>query len=224
MTNKDNTFRVVAIVGLIMGVAALTIGFAAFTQTLTISSSAEVKNATEALDIAFSNSGSAKAASYPVTITPTTTGTGTTANAASLNTTTISGLKAIFTGPGQTATYSFYVYNNSPYTAYLTGITYAAVSGSDTIVCTAKSGTTQSYVDTACNGITVTVTIGDSGSQVTATGSRARAEVNSHTLAATTGEPVTVTISYTEPTSYVKPDGDFDVAIGNITLDYSTVA
>ena len=82
-------------------------------------------------------------------------------------------------------------------------------------VCTAKTGTTQSYVDSACNGISISVQVGST------TYTESAATVNSHSLAATTGEAVTVTITYAENSA--EADGAFDVAFGDITLGYSTV-
>ena len=221
MTNRDNTFRVVAIVGLVIGVMGLTIGFAAFSQTLTIKSAADVTPASNVLDIVFSTSKTAKAAG---TVTPTTTGTGVTADDATIDAagTTISGLKAHFTEPGQTATYSFNVYNASAYVAYLNSVTFATASGGDSFKkCTAGTGTTQSYVDGACNGISVSVAVGDTSPYTrTSTEGTVSSGIN-HSLAATTGEAVTVTITYAAGSS--EADGDFTVAFGDIKLGYSSV-
>ena len=212
MASKDGTFRVVAIVGLIIGVAALTVGFAAFSTSLTISSSAKVTPANDPLNLVFSTSSSSAVTG---TVTPSVSGANVTAGDATLASTTISGISATFTAPGQSATYSFNVYNASPYTAYLNTVTYGSASGaSEFKVCTALTGTTQSYVDAACGNITVTVTTGS----YSATGSVASG-IN-HNLAATTGETATVVIAYTGTAT---ADGDFTVAFGDITLGYSTV-
>lgn len=220
MTNRDNTFRVVAIVGLVIGVMGLSIGFAAFSQTLTIKSAADVTPASNVLDIVFSTSKTAKAAG---TVTPTVTSP-VTAEDATINAegTTISGLMAHFTKPGQTATYSFNVYNASAYVAYLNSVTFATASGGDSFKkCTAGTGTTQSYVDGACNGISVSVAVGDTSPYTrTSTEGTVSSGIN-HSLAATTGEAVTVTITYAAGSS--EADGDFTVAFGDIILGYSSV-
>ena len=220
MTNRDNTFRVVAIVGLVIGVMGLSIGFAAFSQTLTIKSAADVTPASNVLDIVFSTSKTAKAAG---TVTPTVTSPVTAADATiNAEGTTISGLMAHFTEPGQTATYSFNVYNASAYVAYLNSVTFATASGGDSFKkCTAGTGTTQSYVDGACNGISVSVAVGDTSPYTrTSTEGTVSSGIN-HSLAATTGEAVTVTITYAAGSS--EADGDFTVAFGDIILGYSSV-
>jgi hypothetical protein len=223
MQSKDKTSRVFAIIGLVVGVVALAVGFAAFTQNLTIKSSADVTPASSVLDIVFSTSKTAKQ-SGSVTATPSTGATGDAATIEATGT-VIKDLKAHFTAPGQTVTYNFNVYNASAYVAYLKSITFNNVSGgSATKVCTAKTGTTQSYVDAACNGISLTVSVGDStpytrtlaqGTETAASGSSLRS------LAATTGEAVSVTIEYAAGSS--EADGDFDVAFGDIVLGYSSV-
>lgn len=211
MTNRDNTFRVVAIVGLIVGVMGLSLGFAAFSNSLTITSAADVTPGSDTLNIAFSTSNSSIVSG---SVTP--TATGATAANATISGTTISGLNAHFTAPGQTVTYSFNVYNASAYTAFLNSVAFENVSGeSSPKVCTAKTGTTQSYVDSACNGISISVQVGST------TYTESAATVNSHSLAATTGEAVTVTITYAAGSA--EADGAFDVAFGDITLGYSTV-
>ena len=215
MQRNDNLYRAFAVAGLVIGVIALTIGFAAFNQSLTISSSAEVDVADTPLDIAFSTSQSSQVNG---SVTPTASGnTGASGSNATFANTTISGLHAIFTKPGQTVTYSFYVRNDSAYTAYLNTVDFAnAANASAFKVCSAGSDSTQSYVDNACNGISITVTTGTySTSDSVTTGG------TGHSLAATTGETVTVEITYADGSATA--DGDFDVSFGDITLGYSTI-
>ena len=210
---RDRRSYMIALVALVFGVASLTIGYAAFSNSLTIKSSAEVKPASNTLNIGFSTVNNAITAG---TVTATAVGTGASGADATISGTTISGIKATFTAPGQSVTYSFNVYNASSYVAYLNSVAYANASGESSFkVCTAKTGTTQSYVTSACDGISVTVSVGSySTNQSVASGI-------SHSLAATTGEAVTVTIAYASGST--EADGDFDVAFGDITLGYSTV-
>ena len=51
---KDRRARVVAIAALLVGVVGLSLGFAAFTNTLTIKSSAEVKVGDSVFNVYFS--------------------------------------------------------------------------------------------------------------------------------------------------------------------------
>jgi len=219
MQSRDNVSRVFAIAGLLIGVIALTIGFAAFNQSLVIRSSAEVDVADTPLNIGFST---ATNAITPGSVTPTVTGvTGATAEDATLSSTTISGIHAVFTKPGQKATYAFKVYNASPYVAYLNSIVYDDVeSETSPKVCKAAAGTTQTYVNNACNGITITVTVG-LGSYIESTNSGISQGSINHSLAGSSYEDVTVDIEYASGSS--EADGDFTVDFGDITLNYSTV-
>ena len=118
MQSRDNVSRVFAIVGLLIGIVALTIGFAAFNQVLTIQSSAEVDVADTPLDIAFSTSSSSQ---VDGDVTPVMTGGGT-GEDATISGTTISGIHAKFTAPGQKATYTFNVYNSSAFVAKISNL------------------------------------------------------------------------------------------------------
>ena len=114
---KDRGGRVIAIVALMIGVVGLTIGFAAFTNTLTIKSDATVTPDSSLLNVAFSNENAANttAVTSPditATLSPSNV-TGFTAENATINNSAASGpviedLSVSFTAPGQTATYVFY--------------------------------------------------------------------------------------------------------------------
>lgn len=225
MQSKDRTYQVIAIVALVIGVCALTVGFAAFVQNLTINSSAEVKPASSVLDVVFSTSNTAVA---PGSITPTTSGnTGVQGGTATLTNTTITGVAATFTEPGQKVTYEFNVYNNSAFTAYLTGVTFDNVSGqSAEKYCAPKTAETNPnpatvYTD-ACNGIVLRLYVGNTYSLVNgATTDVAGATINDTTgLATKTGYPAKVEIEYTGTAT---ADGDFTVSFGDIHLSYSSV-
>ena len=210
--NDGKTYKIIAIVALILGTIGVTIGYAAFSNTLTITSSAEVKPDPNTFNVDFSSSNSSVVASA---ITPTLnkTATGFTATDATIdnsNDPVISNLKATFTAPGQSATYSFYSYNAGQYVAYLNSIVFTGNT-----VCTAKTGTTQSLVDSACNGISLSVKV---GSEAATTASVA--SISNHTLAVDAAEEVVVTISYAEGSNVA--DGDFDVTLPTITLTYDS--
>ena len=220
---NNKTFNTVALCALIVAVAGLTIGFAAFTTSLTIQSRAEVHPGELNLDVVFSTSQSS-AVNSAETVAPTVGGTDSSeasATDATLNATTISGLSASFTKPGQTATYSFYVYNSSQYTAYLNEILYNNASGTDPASfrnCQPGSGTSN-YTD-ACDNIKVTVTVGaESDATKVSTYQQITSGIN-HSLASSTGEPVTVVISYE---GEAIPDGDLTVTFGDIKLNYTSL-
>lgn len=210
---ENRGYKVIAIVALIIGVIGVTLGYAAFSSVLTISSSAEVKPDSTTFNVDFSSSSSAVETND---ITPTLNKTviGFTATDATINNTSdplISNLKATFTEPGQTAKYSFYSYNAGEYVAYLNSIVF-----SGTKTCTAKEGTSQALVDSACNGISLSVKVGSESVTTTSV-----ASITGHTLGVGAAEEVIVEISYDDGSALA--DGDFDVTLPSIVLTYDSV-
>ncbi len=187
---------------LLLSVAALSLGFAAFTSTLTIKSSADVHYDTD-FNVSFSTSNSSIVAG---SVTPTVSGA--TGSNATLSATTIEGLKATFSDVGQSVKYNFYTYNASSFLAYLNSVSIG------TKTCTPASGTTASYVTQACNGISLSVKVGSN------TYNSSNTNISSHTLATSTAESVEVTIAYAAGSQ--KADGDFTVTFGDTTLIYGT--
>jgi hypothetical protein len=195
---------------------SLSVGFAAFSNSLVIKSSAKVTPNSSTFNVDFSSSGTSLATTA---VAPTKTPTTLTATSAAIDNTsdpTISNLSVTFTEPGQKVVYTFYAYNAGQYDAYLKSITYANVTGKTAAkVCTAASGTTDTLVQAACDDITVSVKVGDL-SEV----SGSKASITGHTLAKGAFEQVTVTIEYASNGD--RADGDFTVAFGDITLLYSS--
>ena len=214
---KNRGARVIAIIALIVAVTGLTIGFAAFSNSLNISSSANVKPNPDTFKVLFSSSGTALETSK---ITSTSTDSSVTVGEATIEnsgtTPTISGLTAGFTEPGKSVTYEFFVHNAGEYEAYLKSINYANVSGKNNPkVCTAvdSENTTASLVSKACEDISLTVKVGDT----TVTGT----ETNMNQLLVRKKfTPVTVTINYADNGN--RADGDFNVEFGDISFTYSS--
>ncbi|MBQ6547264.1 MAG: hypothetical protein IJL74_04640 [Bacilli bacterium] len=230
---KDRRARVIAIAALLVGVVGLSLGFAAFTNTLTIKSSAEVVVDSSVFNVVFSKqSGSVVDGSVTPTLSPANgpasfTGANATITNSGTGAPKIEGLKATFTAPGQSVTYSFYTKNAGALKAYLTSVNFAEVTTGATKTCTAKSvqspatPATASLVAAACNGISLTVTLGsESFTQTTAR--NAFTTATAHDLEADGYETVTVVIAYAAGSA--QADGDFDVAFGDVTLNYSSVA
>lgn len=213
---KNRNAQVIAIVALVVAVLGLSIGFASFSNVLNIQASANVKPDSSTLNVDFSSSiDSVTVAEITPTATPNSI---VTTNATIDNSAdpTISNLSATFTEPGQSVVYKFYAYNAGELNAYLKSIVYANVAGSNaTKVCTAKEGTTDALVQKACENILVKVKVGNE--LETATG---KASITGHSLAKKTGEMITVTLEYAAGAE--RTDGDFSVAFGNITLNYSS--
>lgn len=221
---KDRSGKVIAIVGLIIGVVALSVGFAAFTQNLTINSSAQVTPGNLPLNVEFTSS-SPKATEPVLTVTPTASANATGTNASIAETsgayTTINNLSATFTAKGQSVTYDFFVHNASEYIAYLRSVTFNNASGGSTYkLCTPASGTTATTVNNteggaACDDISLSVKVGDE----TYTGSDST--MSGESISVDGYIPVKVTIAYDG--SHPLPDGDFSVTFGSVTLGYSSV-
>lgn len=213
---KNRNAQVIAIVALVVAVLGLSVGFASFSNVLNIQASANVKPDSSTLNVDFSSSSDSVTVAE---ITPTATPNSIVTTNATIDNSadpTISNLNATFTEPGQSVVYKFYAYNAGELNAYLKSIVYANVASSNaTKVCTAKEGTTDALVQKACENILVKVKVGNE--LETATG---KASITGHSLAKKTGEMITVTLEYAAGAE--RTDGDFSVAFGNITLNYSS--
>ena len=212
---RDRSAKIIAIVALCVAVVGLSIGFAAFSNNLTIKSNATVSPNQNDFDVNFSTSNTSE-------LDGTVSGVGTnsaTAEDATIDNSaspTITGLKANFTEPGQKVTYSFYAHNAGKYAAYLNSVTYGNVSGeTSTKVCTAGVNTDATMVEAACNGISVSIKVKNE----TYTGSLET--ISNHLLNIDAYENVVVTIEYNSNAK--RADGDFEVTFGDITLTYGSV-
>ena len=156
MKKRRNNKQLMTIAILLVAVVGLSIGFAAFSNILTISSSATVTPNASTFNVDFSSSASSVVANN---ITPTVVGaTGTAATIDNTTNPTIKNLNATFTAPGQSVKYTFYAYNAGEYEAFLTNINYFNATSADTHkVCTPATGTTEALVTLACEDISVTV-------------------------------------------------------------------
>ena len=214
MYRKGNKTKIITSLVLVL-VLGLSLGFAAFTNTLRITPQATITPDSATFDIDFSSTNTGVVAGD---ITPTLTGTGLTAEAAEIDNSanpTISNLTVNFTKPGQKAEYKFYAYNNGAYLAYLNSVNFLNPEGKDKyITCEAVESTTQ-YVEAACNGIKVSIKVGSLTTDVTKEG------ISGHSLDKQTAEEVIVTIEYEEGSAVA--DGAFTADIGDITLVYTSV-
>lgn len=209
---RDNKRTNLYILGaLLLGVVSISIGFAAFSNTLKIQSQANVTPDESTFKVVFSSSGTTYKTD-PVPGTP--TGSGVTVDNGTIDNTTnqtITGLHASFTAPGQKAEYNFFVHNAGEYLAYLNSITFKG-----TKTCTPGTGATQSLATSACNAISMKVEIGSlSVTQTTQ-------NITGETLAAGAFEPISVTIEYASNGTRV--DGPITVDFPDVSLYYSTVA
>ena len=234
---KNRSTKILIVVILLLAVLCVSVGFAAFSQNLTIKSKATV-SPTNNMYIYFASQNTkvnGNIVADPVSASPAQydddNGTPVEHKAIIDNTYAasqspkITELRADFTEPGQSVTYSFYVYNAWEYDAYLKNINIDS-----TKTCAAKSGTLsadattaaaqQAKIDAACQGISISIAVGNDAAVSSTT-----SNINNHVLAAegngNTGfEPVVVTITYAAGSSVA--DTDFDVTFGDIVLNYSS--
>ena len=213
----ERSSRVIAVVALCVAVTGLTLGFAAFSNTLTISSDANVTPDASTFNVDFSSSDSSLATDP---IVPVKNPSSLVAGEGTINNTsnpTVSGLSATFKEPGQKVTYTFYARNVGEYVAYLNSINFNNVaSGSTPKKCTAGDGSTDALVQAACDDITLSVKV---GSESETTGSLS--SISGHSLAKNASEEIIVEIEYNAGGD--RADGDFTVEFGDITLVYSSV-
>jgi len=225
---KDRSSKVIAIIALFVAVIGLSIGFASFSRTLEIESSAEV-TPVNTFSVVFSSSDSEvleNAVTPVLTPDPTTNQnvilSATNATISNGVTPTISNLAATFSEPGQKVEYTFYVHP-SEFDAYLRAVTFNNVTG-DTLTkkCVAKdaSDTTASTVTAACESINLSVELTDSNDTAT-TFKATNDTISGHKLLKDSFKPVKVTIEYAADGA--KADGDFTVSFGSVSLLYKTV-
>lgn len=210
---KSRNTKIITLLALIVSIVGLTIGFAAFSNTLVISSSANIKPSSEGFKVQFSSSETAVDTNSVFGQSS----TGAVAGAATIDGTEISNLSATFTGPGQSVTYTFYAHNTGEYEAYLKTINFENVANQNVSKkCTAKDeiNTSASLVTSACADITVTIKVGDIETTASID------NINNHNLQKNTSEKVIVTILYENNNN--NADGDFNVEFGDISLIYSS--
>ena len=206
MESNDKFVKYIAIIALLIAVVGVSIGFAAFSNTVNIKATAQVTP--DGSNYQGGTLSTDDDSVVPGNVTPTTEG-GATGDTAVLGTDTIQNMKARFTAPGQSVKYSFYGYNNSEFVTYLNSVVFGSKS------CTPGTGATQSYVTAACNGISMTIKVGSQTFTATNT------NVSGHSVAAGNSEAIEVTITYASNASVA--DGPFDVDFGTTVLTYSTV-
>ena len=207
MENNNRYTKYLAIFALLVSVVGLSLGFAAFTTTVSITANADYSATNASTNYRGGVLSTVANMVTPGNVLPTTDGA--TAGTATLTDATISNLSAHFTEPGQSVKYSFYGFNDSEFVTYLNSVVFG------TKTCTAGSGTNDSYVQAACNDIVMSIKAGDEEFTETET------NVVNHAVASQTSELIEVLIEYVA--GGATADGDFTVDFGTTVLTYSTV-
>ena len=201
--------QIFTIVALVAAIITLGVGFAAFSTTLNISSSATVSPSSDSFSIGF-YANSSQASNTVVKIFPS---MGTNASGDSIDITggskMLTGLKASFSKPGSSIVYDVVIRNDGEYDAYLNKV-YMSQNGT----CVAGTGTTNSLVQNACDGIRIAFMIDGYDGNLSG-------DVN---IPIAKGESlnVQIVIRYRAEAAYA--DGPFNVSFDPISLDFSTVA
>lgn len=216
MGNKQSQ-NILSIVAIAVAILGISIGYTTYSNSLEVANKVSKQQAQGAnsINVDFSNSG----LEYrPTDVTPVVSSYRMTANNAVINNRTnptVSGMSAIFTTPGEYATYTFYAANRGNAVAFLNSLKYNNYKEYDTnVVCTAGNGTSPELVAQACENVVVSVKVGDDIETTSTIDS-----INGHTLSKLANEVVTVTITYL-PTAQ-RVNGDFNVSVGDLELVYS---
>lgn len=201
--------KLLMIVALIMGIVSLSVGFAAFSTTLNISSTASVTPDFDTFSVKFSSN---KDSLVTDAIEPYEKTANTTASNAVIDNgvnPTISNISVTFKAPGDYVVYEVYVRNEGEYLAYLNNINFI---GNKT--CIAETETTDSLVQNACESISIGVRLGD-------TTYTENTSFNNRTLSSKTGEVMYIVLEYLGDGPMV--DGPFRISFPSVSLVYSTI-
>ena len=203
--------KLLMIVALVLGIASLSVGFAAFSVSLNISSSANVTPSSDTFSVKFSTSDDYFDEGPVVPVEGLTTSDLIVTNGVINNSTnpTLSNLSVTFTKPNQTAVYKVYAKNTGKYTAYLNSVNFL---GDKT--CAAEPGTSEELVQSACENINIYVIIGPNVYGETTA-------VSGHVLEKNFYEEIMVILEYNN--NGVSVDGPFSITFPNIALVYSTI-
>lgn len=192
---KERGAKVIAIVALLIAVVGLTVGYAAYSSTLTINGTANVDPASWKVNFDYKTGTS---------LTGATTGHAAENTAPTLADTTISGFDVTLKAPGDSVTYNFLIKNSGTLNAKLANFTMG------TLTCAPNTGSSISQEDATklCGELKYTLAYAD-GSTIT-TGETLNAN-DSKELELKLEWPSTSTLSVTD---------DVKVTIGATTFVY----
>ena len=145
---RHRQVKMLSIIALVIAIVGMSLGFAAFSTTLSISSSASVTPSSEDFKVVFSSSSTGAETdeieySGGMIATP--------PSNAKVSGGKISDIEITFTKPGESVLYEAYIYNAGKYDAYITDVNFGGKT------CVADEGTTDSLVQKACDDIILTI-------------------------------------------------------------------
>lgn len=218
---KERHVKILSIIALIIAIVGMSLGFAAFSTTLNISSMASVTPSNNDFRVVFCNDyelGSCEdqTSDYPILCNA--------HNGAKCVGTVsdkdleLNDLKAEFTKPGQNVRYMFDIQNLGQYDAFLKAIRFDALSNGNYKKCspatTDATKATDSLVQSACDGIRITISIDGEMYEPGMT------NIIGHKLSKSTSQEVIFKIEYLQGSSLA--DGPFNVEIADFKFDYSS--
>ncbi len=211
---EKNNGKIIAIVALAVAVVALSVGFAAFTDSLTIDGNATIKGGNN--DVF---AGSFQYAASPAPACVYTGGsTATNSNPGSASGNTWSGITIELSPDHPSVTCTATISNTSAYNANLTGIT---ASGNVTCAAAAAGGATNAAA--ICATVEEEVQIGSAANNMVVTTTGATPAASFNQAVAKTNGTTTATVIVSYDTEAGVPDGDITVTLPTITHSYTTV-
>ena len=214
----------ITIIALFIVVLSISIGFAAFSNTLKISSTASVNPNASDFSLVFSNNTDLQHLDYS-NVHPNNNSTGNGSNLTIDNAAQggpkLSNIAVTFNKPGQVVMYDLYIVNNGHYDAYLTDLVFNNVEGAQTTrTCNkitegyneSQWATTES-LNAICNSISVSVEL--DGTTYTST-----SDLGNILIEKGANKTLKLTVSYTGDTY---ADGPMRIRLGSISLTAATV-
>ena len=210
---KQRQIKVLSIIALVLAIAGLSLGFAAFSTTLNISSSATVTPSNDSFKVQFvpaEDRGTVDEVYADVA-------DGADANSAKIVGTSLTGIEALFNDSGQVVYYKVDIYNAGQYDAYLNSIDF----GSKT--CTASGDATDELVQAACGDIYRRVTLSSySGEYWNEQYEESESYIFDDVIISP-GEKISMEYFIIYTVGGARADGDFNVEFGDVVFNFSTV-
>lgn len=217
---RQRQIKILSIVALVVAIAGMSLGFAAFSATLNISSNASVTPDSGDFEIQLCND---DRLNYCDEILTDYVAYYYEYGGAINNYGDVGGnvafFKMTFTKPGQAIEYKFYAQNVGKYDAYLRSVFFESLEDGSYKRCSAsttdETKATDTLVQAACDGINISVSIDGIQQAISPYG------IFGHKLAKQTVEEIKVKFEYEADAAYV--DGPFNVEFGKLEFYYSTV-
>ncbi len=208
---EKNNSKIVAVVALVVAVVALSVGFATFSATLTITNTSAAINPTNTFTT------NVKYAANSVSCT--TTGDAVVSNSGTLTDTAWNGVAITLKTPGDKATCTANISNLSSFVAYLREINTATA-----LSCSALAGSnaaSAANVTAVCNALSLVVTVGTDSATATASAAGSAVVSGTTNKIATSGTQA-VKFELTYASGSQPADGDITVNVPQMNVIYKT--